>query len=57
MSSINDLIQSVASDQLSDAINSVHDLLGNRVLQALDTRKHEIASSLFQDSSGASEGI
>ena len=57
MSSINDLIQSVASDQLSDATNSVHDLLGNRVLQALDTSKHEIASSLFQDSSGASEGI
>lgn len=56
MSTINDLIQSVASDQLSDATNSAHDLLGQRVLHALDTRKHEIASALFQDTPSAPEG-
>ncbi len=48
MSTINDIIYSVASEQLSDATSSVHDLLGQRVIQALDTRKHEIASILFQ---------
>lgn len=55
MSSISDFIQSVASDQLVDATNVVHDLLGQRVLNALDTRKHDIASVLFQSTSGTSE--
>lgn len=50
MSSISDFIQSVATDRLADATNSFQDLVGQRVLQALDTRKHEIASSLFQTS-------
>jgi len=48
MSNISDLIQSVATDKLTDATGSVHELLGQRVLDALDTRKQEIASALFQ---------
>jgi hypothetical protein len=48
MPTINDFIQSVATDHLTDATSSIHDLLGQRVLQALDTRKQEIAGALFQ---------
>lgn len=57
MNTISDLIQSVVTDRLADATTSAHDLLGQRVLQALDTRKHEIASSLFQDTVEIPEGI
>lgn len=49
MPTISDLIHSVATDQLSTATDSVHELLGQRVLQALDTHKQDIASALFQD--------
>lgn len=56
MPTISDFIQSVATDQLADATNSIHDLLGQRVLQALDTHKYEIASTLFQNTTDTSEG-
>lgn len=49
MPTISDMIHSIATDQLADATTIAHDVLGQRVLQALDTHKHDIAASLFQD--------
>lgn len=50
---IADTINLVANQQYADATSIVHDLLGNRVMAALETHKQSIAQNLFAPSADA----
>jgi TRAP-type C4-dicarboxylate transport system substrate-binding protein len=50
---IADCITLVANDQAGEATGLVHDLLGARVLDALQSHKQEIAKTLFAPSADA----
>lgn len=47
MATIHDVLGFVAKDQLADAITATHDVLGHKVLQALEDRKIDLAQQLF----------
>lgn len=47
MTTPHDVLSFIASDQLVDATHALHDVLGQKVLNALEDRKIDIANQLF----------
>lgn len=52
MTTPHDVLGFITNDQLADATHALHDVLGQKVLSALEDRKMDIASQLFPSSSG-----
>lgn len=57
MPTSHDIFQSIVQDQFASATTLVGELLNQRIIQSLDTRKHEMASTLFQSSSDSHEEL
>lgn len=52
---VSNFINSVAAGNAAEAKESLNDLLSARAFEALDTKKQEIAQSLFADNEQTSE--